>query len=365
MAELNTEKYLISLLKSTINNEAAPPLPEDMDCTALLKLAKHHSVANTAYYALEQLGSLSPELREEWSQLRDREIMRDIHQQTEYDILCEAFAQEKIRFLPLKGILIKSLYPQSDFRTMSDIDLLIDEANAEKVKDVMLSLGYEVDSVEFGVHDVYHKKPVVSIEVHRELFGDEGQEFAPLFSDPWNKCEKRSDTLYEFTPQYFFAYLLAHGIKHYQQGGTGIRTFMDIEIYRRHFGQQLDMDKLYDMFEKAGQRKLCEDFIRLSELWFGAAEDDGTLDNISRYIISGGTYGTFENQVQYELQSKSKGQYIMSKLFPNFQHMKQQYPVLKKAPILLPVMWLVRLVTKPFINRKENAEKLKALSKNK
>ena len=64
---------------------------------------------------------------------------------------------------------------------MSDIDIVIDPENAKKAGEVMLSLGYKADSLETGVHDVYHKKPVTSIEIHRELFGDEGQEFAPIF----------------------------------------------------------------------------------------------------------------------------------------------------------------------------------------
>lgn len=362
MTTFNAEKYLISLLRHCLGGEL-PPAPQDFDGSALLKLAKFHSVANIAYYALEKQEILPSEQRAEWSEIRDRALMCDILQLTEFEQLCEAFQRENIRFIPLKGILMKTLYPQSDYRSMSDIDLLIDENNAEKVKQVMISLGYEVDSEEVGVHDVYHKKPAVSIEVHRDLFGDDGQEFAPLFTDPWSKCEKRSDTWYEFTEEYFFAYLLAHGIKHYQLGGTGIRTFMDVALYREHCGDKLDIEQIYKMFESVGARKICEDFIALSEVWFGGKTPDDSLTAMEQYIIRGGTYGTYENHVEFQLKSKSKLGYVFSRLFPSLKHMKLQYPVLRKAPVLLPFMWIFRILTKPFINHRQTAAKLKALTK--
>lgn len=362
MAQFNAEEFLIALLRSCLGDEL-PPIPEGFDSDALLRLAHHHSVANTAYYTLEKLNVLTSEQHKKWSEIRDRMIMCDLLQQSEFEQLCEAFEREKVRFLPLKGILMKSMYPQSDYRSMSDIDLLIDPENADKVKQIMLSLGYEIDSTEIGVHDVYHKRPAVSIEVHRELFGDDGEELAPLFDDPWSKCEKRSEMRYEFTTEYFFAFLLAHGIKHFQLGGTGIRTFMDIEVFRRLYGDKLELEKIYAMFDSVGARKICEDFVALSEMWFGDKKPNEELSSMARYIINGGTYGTYDNHVQYQLKSKSKLGYVFSRLFPPMKHMKLQYPILRKAPVLLPFLWIFRILTKPFINHRQTAAKLKALTK--
>lgn len=93
-----------------------------------------------------------------------------------------AFKEHGMRFLLLKGILMKQHYPQSDYRTMSDIDILIDAENALKVRSVMEELGYETVDYDHDVHDAYHKPPATRIEVHRELFGAEGREYAYIFS---------------------------------------------------------------------------------------------------------------------------------------------------------------------------------------
>lgn len=359
MTDNSTEKYLITLLRCAIESRPAPEA-DSAEPSEVLKLAQYHSVANLAYYAAEAL-DLPVALRKEWSELRDREIMHDIRQMTEFSLLCDALDKGGIRFLPLKGAILKELYPQSDYRSMSDIDILIDPENAKKVRELMLSLGYETESLEYGIHDVYTKKPSVSIEIHRALFADDGREFVPIFKDIWSHCDA-DGCFYRLQPDYFLAFLLAHGMKHYQLGGTGVRTFLDLHIYRqRHPG--LDTDAVCALFKESGSEKLCGDFLALAEMWFGNGEETPELRKMAEYVLRGGTYGTLENQVEYELQSKSKAKYILSKLFPTMSHLKQQYPVLRKAPYLVPFVWIYRLVTKPFVNWKLHKVKMKTLAK--
>lgn len=54
-----------------------------------------------------------------------------------------------------------------------------------------------------------------------------------------------SDGSWRFTDETFFAYLLAHGMKHYELGDTGIRTFMDIHLFLQHCGERLDLERIY------------------------------------------------------------------------------------------------------------------------
>ncbi len=364
MATQNNEsELLISLLRAAMQGKQLN-LSENIDYAAILSLSKHHSVANIVCYALEHSNAAVPqEIMVKLCKERDIALMQDLQQQADFEQLCEAFAKADIRFIPLKGILIKALYPQSDYRTMSDIDLLIDESNADKVQQTMLSLGYSAKSIGHDVHDVYHKQPATSVEVHRELFGAEGEEYASLFADPWKTCTNTFGTKYEFTPTTFFKYLLAHGMKHYAQGGTGIRTFIDINTYLHKYEEHIDLERIYADFESVGQRQLCEDFIALSKVWFEGDTHTEHTQHTAEYILNGGTYGTFENQVQHELKSKGRVRYIFAKLFPRLKVMQERYPVLKKIPVLLPVFWMVRIATKPIQNRHQNLEKIKTLTK--
>ena len=116
-------EYLLELLKSALRGQQAPELPEECSFEKVFALAKRHSAAGMAYYAAETLNSPpTGELAAEWRQIRDKALVKDITQQTELEAISEAFTAGGVRFLPLKGCIIKVLYPQTDMRTMSDID---------------------------------------------------------------------------------------------------------------------------------------------------------------------------------------------------------------------------------------------------
>lgn len=366
MAKYNTEwEYLVHLLSSVLKGEKPDELPEKLSFQRLFSLASFHSVANMAYYGIEQLLTRpDKDLTAKWSEVRDKEIMKDITQQMEMEQLSAAFSAAGVKFVTVKGAVLKGLYPQSDFRTMSDIDIYINDKDTEAAKKTMLSLGYVINRLEHGVHDVYYKQPVMNIEIHRDLFGEGGNEFAPIFADLWGKSAPVSGTHYELTPEYCLAYVIAHGIKHYQQGGTGIRTFMDIHVYRQHH-TGLDIEQIYELFAAVGAREMCEDFVRLSEIWFEGAEFTKKYRKMTEYIIRGGTYGTFENQTIYGVEKNGKAKFVLSRIFPSLSYTREQFPILRRLPFLLPVFWVVRWVKAFTVNRRQNMEKLRALKNKK
>ncbi len=354
--------YLISILKALLKNEQVPELPEGCDFGRVFSLAKAHSVAGMAYYAVEGLKAPPGErLAAEWRQVRDKAIVKDITQLSELESIGAALSAAGIRYLPLKGCIIKHYYPQSDMRTMADIDMLIDPENAERAREVMQSLGYSCEHFGYDVHDIYHKPPVMNVEMHRELFGEEGQEFRGVFGSPWELCE-RDGMRFSFGDNAFFAYVLAHAIKHLEENGTGIRTVMDLWVCRSA-NKNIDIEKALALLDSSGKRSAAEGLISLSEVWFEGASHTEKTSRLERYIIGSGTYGTTRNSAANRIKSSGRMGYLLWLIFPSFEHMKQHYPVLKKAPVLLPACWLARLVTKPFINRKQNSDKLREILK--
>ena len=367
MAKYNNEwEYLVHLLSSVLKGEKPDELPENLSFHSLFSLASFHSVANMAYYGIEQLQTRpDKELTAKWAEVRDKEIMKDITQQMELEQLTAELEKAEVKFILLKGSCLKILYPQSDFRSMADIDFYIDEENNEKVRDVLLSMGYEINSLEHGVHDVYYKKPVMNIEVHKALFGNSGREFSPVFENLWDKCDCVKGTCYNLTPDYFFAYLVAHGIKHYDIGGTGIRSFMDIHVYLNKKAAVTDLKKTAELFSAIGKKEIYEDFLRLSEIWFADGEYTEKYKSMTEFIMKGGTYGTLENQVENGIKRSGRAKFIFIKLFPQLNYMREQYPVLKKAPVLLPFCWVVRWVKAATVNRRQTKIKMNALKNKK
>lgn len=361
--EIKALDYLLALLRSVLNNEKPPELPEGISFEEVFRVAKAHSVANTAFYAVERLEKKPAEtLMSEWEQLRDMAVVKDINQLTELELISGVLSEKNIRHIPLKGSVLKELYPQSDMRTMADIDMLVDETNAADVRDIMRGLGYECEHFGYDIHDIYYKKPIMNVEIHRALFGEEGRQFGEVFASPFSLCERSDDMRAVFSDDYFLAYVIAHALKHYEEGGTGIRSFMDIAVYLR--AKPVNTERVCEILEPSGCAETARDFIRLSRIWFEGEKGGEKYVKMAEYVLSGGTYGTIQNSVGNKVKSGGRAKYLFRLVFPTFWHMKQHYPILKKAPVLLPFCWLVRLVTKPFINREQNAAKLRALTKN-
>jgi len=63
----------------------------------------------------------------------------------------------KILYIPLKGCLVKEMYPKPEYREMSDLDILVKRGDAAKLKPVMESLGYQCERFGFEKDDSYTK----------------------------------------------------------------------------------------------------------------------------------------------------------------------------------------------------------------
>ncbi len=359
----NESEYLIHLVVCVMKGEQPLEMPEELDFRQVYSLACYHSVANIAYYGIEKLSKKpEQELLRKWSQVRDKAIIKDLTQQNEYAQIAAKFSDEKMWFIPLKGTILKRYYPQSDFRTMSDIDLLIDETNAPVAKKVMLSLGYEVEGYGAGAHDVYLKKPVMNVEVHRQLFGvHAGGEYNQIFEKVLECCNPVSEYCYEMEINTFFVHMIAHVAKHYDHGGTGLRSFLDIWVFLKEYREKLDWSRIDEMLQVEDMQEKCHDFMRLTEIFFGDATCDGKYEEMKQFVLHAGTYGTMKEQVQQDIQRKGKAGYVFCQIFPTMEMMKSNFPILKKAPVLLPFVWLYRLLVKPIANHKKTKSKIKTL----
>lgn len=360
----NEAAYLLSLLRAALGGEAPEEKPEGIEFEKVFRLAEFHDVANTAFYAVEKLKNPPDEaLMKRWSEVRDRAIVKDLIQQEEFAAISAEFENAGIRHVPLKGLLLKHDYPQSDFRLMTDLDILIDESERKNAEKIMLSLGYRREESD-NVEDTYYKDPVMNVELHYSLMlRGFSEDYQRLFDAPWAHCVESRELQKRFRADYFFAYVLAHAMKHYENSGTGIRSFMDFYIYEQKNPEAVAA--AVELFQEPRIRKLAGDCVKLSKLWFSGAEDDGSLTEMENFVLSSGTYGSFVNGTEYRIKNGGKAAYLRYLVFPPLEMMKNYYPVLRKAPVLLPFCWIARICTRPFRFRKENFEKLKTLLKSK
>lgn len=361
--------YTVTLLNCVISEKKPPEKPAEATFEGIYKKAKAHHVSAMVYYAIEQLSQKpQPQLMRLWSQERDKAIVRDINQSYEYSQLTSRLEENKIRYISLKGTILKGLYPSRDMRFMCDIDMICDSRNAKKIKEIMLSLGYEVETFEKGNHDAYLKKPIMNVEIHTSLFSSStfgAKNFSKILSEPFENAEKISDFGYQMKPTYFFLHLLTHTAKHYLNGGIGLRSFMDLWLYYKNFGDEIDFNLIDKLLASTSRIELCHELFSLSKMWFGNEPYNESFDEMSAYIFSGGAFGTVSGSVKKQINEMGKVKYFFTLLFPSYDTMAENYPLCKKIPPFYPLCLIYRLLVKSFVSFRKNFQRLKVLlSKN-
>ena len=154
--------YLMYLIRCVLNNKApAKEKLDKMDLSGVFAVAKAHSLTAIAAYALESAGIYDKDFEEE----KNKSIRKTIILDAERENVLAEFEKACIWYMPLKGILIKDLYPQIGMRQMADNDILFDKIRAEDVRTIMQSFGFITKNFDSGNHDVYYKPPVCNFEL--------------------------------------------------------------------------------------------------------------------------------------------------------------------------------------------------------
>jgi hypothetical protein len=356
MAGLAQEgRYLIRLLASLVNGTPADNPPKDLDCDRLYRFSAYHRLSGMACYGIEKLepghrpGALIMERFE-----RDRKIARarEAAQHITLDNVLKAFEQNGVYCIPLKGCLVKYLYPRPDMRMMADMDILFKDGQTEKVKEIMLGMGF-TQMHSGGNHDVYWKKPFLNIEMHRRLV-PEGSRFSEYMKKSWERAilEQGCDFIHRFSTEDLYIYLLIHLIKHYTRGGTGIRSILDIWLYNRHYDSQMGRDYIDSQLERIKLREFEGHIGRLGDIWFGNAQGSELYEKMAEYIFASGVYGTGKHGIIASMNEKKGGRkmpagmvklmYRLGLFFPGLKHMSILYPFLHRLPFLLPFTWVLR-----------------------
>ena len=318
----------------------------DADISALMYVAKKHSLSAITAAALESHGIHSNQVTEAFASEARRSILMD----REFVSLCDSLTQLQICHLPLKGIYLKSLYPKPWMREMSDIDILIESGTHETVKAMMLQKGYTVALFGKNNEDVYKKPPFFNIEMHRSLFD---KERVPAIDSYFNHKEyapaESNQYLWQMDPEDAYIYLIAHMYMHYTSGGCGLRSLLDIRLYLQRYSAEIDPLSIEAELKKINAadfekeiRQLAFSFLQPEKM---SPEAQKELD----YYIFSGTYGTKRQYIRNRIKRVTAASpqnrlgYIRYRLrVPNNQLIN--HPFYIKHPKLKPLLSAARIV---------------------
>lgn len=261
----------------------------------------------------------------------------------ELENLCDTLESAGVDFMPLKGAVLRRYYKEPWFRPSGDIDILVREKDLDRAIFVLKEAKYQYKGQ--SAHDVHFVSPNNTVvELHYTLIENTISNKALfVLQSVWDYAILLNDRKHHFvaTDEFFYFYHIAHLAKHFARGGCGIRLITDLWIMDTVGGfNRTNCDAL---LQKGDLLTFANAVRKLSRVWFEDETADSVTNTMASFILSGGTFGSGENRISAQQQMKGgKVKYALSKIFIPYDSIKFHYPILKKYPILMPIMQVRR-----------------------
>ena len=344
---------VIALIASALNGKKAA-LPDDFNFDRMIKVGLKHHITAMLYYGLLNAGLLTSALEEKLFSTLCQLITLSENQMHEIARISEAFTRNEIDYMPLKGALLKPMYPKPEMRVMCDTDILIRVEQYKKIEPIMVQLGFNKGTE--SDHELIWSKPrSLTAELHKRLVPSYNKDYYAYYGDGWKLGKPAADNsfCYAMTDEDSFIYLFTHFAKHYRTGGIGIKHLCDLHVYQKN-KPTLDFDYIKTELEKLQLFAFYQNICKTLDFWFNDGERDETADFITSRIFGSGAYGTAESDAlayaaiaakSSRTVASARHKRILRSLFPPFSIMREKYRFLRFMPFLLPAMWGVRWVT--------------------
>ncbi len=303
----------------------------------LYKLSKPQDMAHILADVLLSNGLIPDgEIKKLYSKERMTAVYRHAQIKHELSRLFSALDESKIRYMPLKGSVIRKYYPKPELRTSCDIDIFVDEADLDRASAILTdSLSYSFDVR--TPHDVaFFSESNTHVELHFDLIENDERVRAVL-SRVWEESIPDGDSAHRvvMTNEMFLVYHVAHMAKHFSSGGCGVRPFLDLWILKNKMGY--DKESAESLIRECGLERFFAGAMQLSDVWFSGSAHTEITKEMEAYILGASIYGNIENRVAI-LKTKRGGRfrYIIGRIFLPYRKLKRIYPRLEKYPVLLP-----------------------------
>lgn len=358
------QQGIITLLRSAVTGQKLP-LPEGFDLETADDLVQKQGLLPLIYQGAFQCG-VDPKSEQmvRYQNQYFRCMMRSAQQMQKVQQIFKVFDENGIDYLPVKGCVLKELYPYPEMRSMGDADILIRMEQYDRIKPIMTELGFREEV--WSSYDVHWNSKELLVELHYKLFADNAEDQMDLhryFSDGWSKAKRCSAGRHTFTIEDQFLYIFSHMTKHFRFCGIGARQIVDLFVYRNVY-PELDEAQIERVLGKLELLEFYRNIKKLLAVWFEGAPAEPVTDLIGGYIFSGGSFGSEKNTLlsrevigsRNAAAGGSKLRAIRRALFPGLEYLQLSYNVLFKHPWLYPLFWVVRWVD-ILVNRRKNIRK--------
>lgn len=306
-------------------------------------LLKSNKIRNTAYFET----FLKASLVESFHQIQQIEVVKKVLKQLTDNIT---------KVLVLKGFELRRLYPKPEMRTMCDVDIMVEKDQLQKVKNILVGLGYEARHHQGDIHYQFIKEKCLSIEVHLRLVNESNNTILSDFEkNIWNYtelCTAYDIPFYTLRQEENFIFLVLHLAKHIVYTGFGIRQVCDIALFiENHEG--LDWMKIIQYAKSFHIEKFLYAVLSVCTNLFqiqvpGYIKEFRTknrkfIASLLDTIFDSGVYGyktatrvLVNKMTKYQLKTK----YEVKNIFcPDTELVLEKFKYAKKNKLLYPIAW--------------------------
>jgi hypothetical protein len=252
-----------ALMRAVVHTPAGPHTPADVmegarrdiraasprQWRAAMDVLNENRMAAPVGGALESAGWLG-DVRAPFDQKLYRAHRMAIHRNflrmALYGRLVEAF-RSRVNVEPIllkSGALVALLHPDLSSHGMGDVDFLVAQNEVDRVKSVVADMGYRQIPTDDDSLSFTHPSGALLVDFHCRfrLF----ERFGPLerLVRDLPAAHPALDTVRVLEPNAMVAHLAHHMNEHRRRMGYRLRWLLDVALAARHWGDQLDVNRI-------------------------------------------------------------------------------------------------------------------------
>lgn len=357
------ESVFIRLLGEYLFGQPEPELEAGCE-TEVLRLSMIHNVLGICWSALKKRGGADDVLNR-YKRAVIAQMVSQIRKTQAFLNFYSELLSSGICAVCVKGITLRTLYPEPDLRPSSDEDLIILEEEMELFEQVCERCGFETRHQNEKEITVFHPQSGLLIEAQTEFFlpdGALGEQMNALFSDSRERTEEteiQGVLIKELSVDDNLLYLICHVLKHYIRSGFGIRQICDILLFCQKNAGKIDYEAVFSRLSHVFFDGFAADIFRIGEEYFGfrdvlperLAERGTDFKKLLDDVLAAGVFGKSSAERMHSAAltlsavrgENSIGKSAAGRAFISFSELQTVYPQMKDRKWLYPYYSLVRL----------------------
>ena len=355
-----THKGILALLKSGLTG-VPTPLPEDFSLEDALPTIKVQRIAALACEGAIYCGiSMLEPAMQHLLTYYDTLVRKHENQHQLISRIFQAFEENSITYMPLKGCLMKPRYPRPELRTMADADILIRMEQYAAIPPLLSELGLEM-LVESDHELIWIAPGKLKLELHKRVIPSYNSDYYAYFGDGWQLASQQDGMCHIMKPEDEYIYLFTHFAKHYRDGEVQCHHAVDLWVFSQAY-PQLNWDYVEKELQKLELARFHANTRRTLCVWFEDQADDPTTEQITSFILDPDHRRRLlsmevRNQKTADA-SDAKHTALIRAIFPPVAELQYKYPILQKSPWTLPLIWVWRWIT-AVLFRRDNIQRRK------